>query len=162
MTKFHLWITLYTNIATLPVSQLEQGGTLKITGGPMPVLVFEVLEILLCKILIFAHFQVPIEGTSTSATEEFSMAKWPLASLLMILPSKKIFFGPSFLRYRPYSEVQKLKYANMVSHDLSLLETWKWYQKMPVTWYTFKWHPTCHTSCQDYPIIQASKGILGW
>ena len=59
----------------------------------MPVPVFEVLEILLCKILIFAHFQVPIEGTSTSATEEFSMAKWPLASLLMILPSKKNFLS---------------------------------------------------------------------
>ena len=55
----------------------------------MPVPVFEVLEILLCKILIFAHFQVPIEATSTSATEEFSMAKWPLASLVMIVPSKK-------------------------------------------------------------------------
>ena len=34
---------------------------------------------------------------------------------------------------------------------------WKWHQKMPVTWYTFKWHPTCQTPCQDYPVLQDSK-----
>ena len=28
---------------------------------------------------------------------------------------------------------------------------------MPVTWYIFKRHPTCHFGSQDYPVIQASK-----
>ena len=45
----------------------------------------------------------------------------------------------------------------MISQDWSLLEAWKLHQWMPVTWYTFKWHPTCQTPCQDYPVLQDSK-----
>ena len=94
----------------------------------MPVPVFEVLEILLCKILIFAHFQVPIEGTSTSATEEFSMAKWPLASLLMILPSKKKFL--SFV-----SEIQAIFWSpkiELYKYDISWLEPPKGLEIVPM------------------------------
>ena len=51
----------------------------------------------------------------------------------------------------------------MVSHHWRLQMAWKHHHWMPVTWYIFKQHPTCHFGNQDYPVIQASKaGLCGW
>ena len=52
-----------------------------------------------------------------------------------------------------------LKYQNW--HHWRHQMAWKHHQWMPVTWYICKWHPTCHTKCQEYPVIQASKGRHG-
>ena len=82
--------------------------------------------------------------------------RWPVQKKKIFPCTQKIFSLP-FLSYRPFYEVSKLTYVNTISNDWRLLEAWKWLQKMPVTYYTFNRHPTCHSSCQDDPVIQDSK-----
>ena len=79
-----------------------------------------------------------------------------------IFPYKIFFNYALFLSYSHFFEVPKLTCSNMVSHHWRLQMTWKHHQWMPVTWYICKRHPTCHTKCQDWPVILASKvGLRG-